>query len=278
MPKSFTIFDLELGGVEDCDGRTAESVYGVTEVSFANVRVSDDWSRTDLVEFFHSFVKPRPELCYDDGALNVQTTWLEDCYRETFDPTDFVGNCPACKGAGETEADGVVSDCPACSGMTEPNAADTLYAWLLCNGRDEARVCQGLFDWAVHHNGYELYKVSAWSHNINTDMAFLQAMFWRCFPDEYEDRENGRTHNMMPCNRAGRCSMILFRCMRDVGLHDRYKANLDTIIAFYGITVPEIERHTAKGDILALGAAIGCMLQHIKTGKKFGNQGQEGLF
>lgn len=259
--KHFLIFDLELGGVEDVDGRVASSIYGITEISFGVISRADDWSRVDMVDKFHSFVIPRPELMYDSAALNVQVAWLEDVYQETFDAAEFE---PRPEDLSPHEIDAYDRK------DQTPSAADTLYAWLLLNGRDETLVLQKLKQWSEYHWGPDSYKVSAWAHNAPTDMSFLQAACMRCFPDEIDQRY--QSNNMMPCNRAHRCSMNLFRVMRDAGLHDRYKADLDTVIAFYGIVVPEEDRHTAKGDLLALATAIGCMLQHIKSGKKFGPQ------
>lgn len=86
------------------------------------------------------------------------------------------------------------------------------------------------------------------AQNAAFDKAFLDASVAR----------HGLEH---PTNHCWRCTMQLFRWMQDLGLHDSYRANLDSMLACFGIVVPESARHTSMGDVKATAMVLGRMMQ-----------------
>jgi len=213
------LFDLEMGGLDP-------AVHGLTEVSAAKVHVPSDGRDPHIEAFFQSFVRPRPELRYEDRALEIQAGHLE--------PWKL------------SEGELITS-------------ADAMFGFLETHGRDEPTVLRALKRWSNHYFGPDHWAVSPWSHNIACDLTFLQAAVDRCFPD-YRSTLNP----MMPCNRAGRCSMILFRCLHDLGVHACHKADLDTILTHYRISIDPNHRHTAFGDVQATAQAIAEMLRDLR--------------
>ncbi|MCW5943876.1 MAG: 3'-5' exonuclease [Fimbriimonadaceae bacterium] len=89
------------------------------------------------------------------------------------------------------------------------------------------------------------------AHNASFDRGFLDAQLerWRIEP---------------PFNRCWRCTMDLFRWMQDLGKHERYRANLDTIAEHYGLSLPEEERHTAGGDVRLTAMALSAMMRDLR--------------
>jgi len=140
-----------------------------------------------------------------------------------------------------------------------PNKADAV--WMLCHieGIPEEKALLGMQKFTTKFIDPEHYRVSPWAHNSEADSSMLKAA---C----------ARSNMALPCNRAWRCSANLFRVLRDAGFHNRYKSNLDTVAEWYGVEIPEADRHTAKGDMLATAGGIIGMLRDLNQGKSPSSQ------
>jgi hypothetical protein len=248
MP-DYLFIDTEFGGLPD--RQFHESRFGLTEISAAAFYVTPGWASVEIRGHFNVHIRPNPDLVYEDDSLKIQSGWLADTWENVVEWDAFTDT-----NQGEPIAQ-------TCLSPQAPTLADAFYFWLELHGRDEKEALEGFKKWSTHFFGDEYWKVSAWGHNVEMDLRMLTCAIDRHFEDRYNEFGS---NEMMPCNRAGRCSVNLFRVMRDLGLHNRFKANLDTVIAFYGIEIAEADRHTSKGDVAASVLGIQNMMQHLKSG------------
>ena len=122
--------------------------------------------------------------------------------------------------------------------------------------RDGARIGKaflGLQDLAESHFG-QTKAATPYGINVKFDIDFMDA--------------NVKRYGLkMPFNFVYRDICQWFRLLQDLGAHTQYRANLDTILAHYGIEIGAEDRHTAKGDVVATAEAIKSMMLDFSKAK-----------
>jgi DNA polymerase III epsilon subunit-like protein len=120
----------------------------------------------------------------------------------------------------------------------------------LQNGLPIGKAFQGVHDLVENYFGHSK-TCTPYGVNVKFDIDFMDA--------------NAKRYNLrMPFNFAYRDICQWFRLLQDLGAHTQHRANLDTILAHYGIEIEEEQRHTAKGDVIATAEAIRFMMKDFK--------------
>lgn len=115
-------------------------------------------------------------------------------------------------------------------------------------GREIRVVLNGLRK-LVNEKFYAAKKCAPIAHNAGFDKGFMDAAY-------------ARTGTEACTNHVWRCSMDLFRWLQDLGVHDKYSANLKTICEHYGIV--NDKAHSAYGDVQATAEAVGFMMRDLR--------------
>lgn len=104
------------------------------------------------------------------------------------------------------------------------------------------KALQGVEQLAVRHFG-KTKAATPYGINVKFDVDFV-------------DANVKRYRLQMPFNFVYRDVCQWFRLLQDLGCHECYRANLDSMLTHYGIDVAPEDRHTAKGDVLATAEVI----------------------
>jgi len=185
------VFDTETGGLDP-------SKNGLTQVCAGVCDFSPDWKEYDVVDIYHTMIKPIPGLIYDEKALEIQGTTLAELDEK---------------------------------------------------GVRIGHAFQGLAQLVDSNFGHSK-AATPYGVNVKFDIDFMDA--------------NAKRYGLnMPFNFVYRDVCQWFRLLQDLGVHTRYRANLDTILTHYGIDIVESDRHTARGDVIATAEAIRSMMSEF---------------
>jgi DNA polymerase III epsilon subunit-like protein len=211
-------------------GGLSSDTCGITELA-AVAAEHDRAGACHITDRICLLVRPQPDLEYLPGALEIQHRTLADL----------------------------------AVGMCEEAALLALYGWV-----------RGVYGPAG--------RPQTWAHNADFDGRFLMAAHARY--DSLMERAEAQQpvlhadhgqpiEDLRPVWRVAcpipipmQCSMRAFKWLGKQGLHTCSSANLDTVLAHYGITVRPECRHTALGDAEATAQAIACMLRDYPEARR----------